>query len=72
MECVPIARPLVVRLAALPLTLTLPSVVAPSLKVTVPVVWPPYRGVIVAVKVTASPSGGAPMLAVTVAVKITT
>ena len=36
MECVPIARPLVVRLATLPLTAVLPSVIAPSLKVSVP------------------------------------
>lgn len=52
MECVPMARPLVVRLAALPLTPELPSVVEPSLKVTVPVACPAYCGVIVAVKVT--------------------
>ena len=59
MECVPIARPLVVRLAALPLTATLPSVVAPSLNVTVPDACPLYCGVIAAVNVTgeSSPDG---------------
>ena len=59
MECMPIARPLVVRLATLPFTPVLPSVVAPSLKVTVPLACPPYCGVIAAVKVTgeSSPDG---------------
>ena len=55
MECVPAARLLVVRLAALELTAALPSVVLPSLKVTVPDACPPYCGVIVAVKVTDCP-----------------
>lgn len=48
----PITRPLMVRLAALPLTPALPSVVAPSLKVTMPVACPPYCGVIIAVNMT--------------------
>ena len=48
----PAARLLVVRLAALPLTAALPSVVVPSRKVTVPDACPPYCGLIAAVKVT--------------------
>jgi hypothetical protein len=39
-------------LATLPFKATLPSVVFPSVKVTVPEAWPPYCGVIVAVKIT--------------------
>ena len=52
MRCVPMARPLVVKLAELPLTAALPSVVAPSLKIIVPDACPPHCGVIAAAKVT--------------------
>ena len=53
--CVPMERALVVKLAWLPLTVLVPNVAAPSLKVTEPVAWPPNCGVIEAVNVTDCP-----------------
>jgi hypothetical protein len=51
MACVPKANVLRVRLAALPLTGTVPRVFAPSLKVMLPLEFPPNWGVMVAVNV---------------------
>ena len=53
MECAPTARLDVVNVAcALPFNAPLPSVVLPSMKVTLPVGLPDFAGVTVAVKVT--------------------
>ena len=56
-EWLPTVSDEVVRAAVVPVSDTVPSVVAPSLKVTVPVgVPPPLVGVTVAVKVTGWPT----------------